>query len=79
VGPHVEGFAAAAGVLADLKRRTGRLPVAVDLRVDDQPAIEPGADRWSWARRSRYDRPGRRRETLGERAARFRQQDESDR
>jgi hypothetical protein len=78
VGPHSEGFETAVSVLADLKHRIGRLPVAVDLRFDDHPTIESDTARRSWGRRPRYDRPDRRGETLGERAARLRQQDNPD-
>ena len=59
LGPDAEGFATAAGVLADLKHRIGRLPVAVDLSFDDQPAVESSTDRGPWGRRSRYDRSDR--------------------
>jgi hypothetical protein len=74
VGPEVTGFEAAAAVLGDVRALTGRLPVMVDLRFD-LPATEPaGFGLVPWGRRSRHDRPDRRRETLGERAARARRE-----
>jgi hypothetical protein len=78
LGPEVAGFTDAAAVLSDVLRIAGRLPVMVDLRFD-QPPPEPAGDRLrSWARRPRYDRPGLRGETLGERAARGRKEGDVD-
>ena len=76
LGPDLEGFVTAAAVLADLRRFNGRLPLMVDLRFDQLPTEASNIGRGPWGRRSRYDRPGQRGETLGERAARLREQDD---
>ncbi|MGH9209878.1 MAG: hypothetical protein ACRD2C_04260 [Acidimicrobiales bacterium] len=75
VGPDVEGWLTAGAVLADERRRTGRLPHRVDLvlpgRVDES-RFDTSGDRS--ARRERYDL-GRGYETLGEAVARQRREE----
>ncbi|MGH9212643.1 MAG: hypothetical protein ACRD2C_18535 [Acidimicrobiales bacterium] len=74
VGPEVAGSETAAAVLGDVRALTGRLPVMVDLRFEQPPTLPAGLGHEPWGRGSRYDRPGRRGETLGERAARHRRE-----
>jgi hypothetical protein len=74
VGPDVAGFETAAAVLGDVRALTGRLPVMVDLRFEQPPSEPVGFGLEPWGRGSSYDRPGRRRETLGERATRHRRE-----
>jgi hypothetical protein len=50
----------------------------IDLRFDQPPTVPPGLRPGGWVRRPRYDRPGERRETLGERAARARRPNGTD-
>ena len=76
-GPAVEGVTTAISVLAGVRQLAGQLPVKVDLRFDRTQAGPADDWRGPWTRRSRYDRPDRRGETLGERAARLRQQDDT--
>jgi hypothetical protein len=74
VGPEVAGFEIAAAVLADVRGLTGRLPVMVDLRFDQSPSAPSNLGHGPLGRRQRYDLPGKRGETLGERASRARRE-----
>jgi hypothetical protein len=77
VGPDIAGYEVAATLLADVRRLTGRLPLMVNLRFDQPPIVPPGLTPGGWVRRPRYDRSGKRGETLGERAARARESDDT--